>query len=458
MLRKLRWQLSALYVLAALVLVSLIGGGAYGLLAYYFRSSNDLALQYKVAHELVRTGQPVPADLQAIELAWQSSRSTPLPSPSPFRYADTEGEEEDHIYTGSPTGNEAYEEYYDSELASIYLLTVDRQGEVVSSPSASTLALDPDQNAVQTALNTGSDFRTVRLADGSRVRLFSYRVGQGDDLAVLQVGRSLTDQDRVLGQLLIGLIALGGLSVALIGLGSWWLAGRSLIPAQKAWDRQQAFIANASHELRAPLTLLRASAEVAQRGLGRTDPHRELLGDILDETDHMNKLVEDLLLLSRLDAGQLKLEREVVDLQSLLASLAREMGRVAVEQGVTLEVLQIKGSAAADPTRLRQVLLIILDNALLHTPSGGTIWLAAREGDSQVTIEVSDNGSGIPSRHLPHVFERFYRGESDRSQEGRGSGLGLSIARGLMEAMGGKIELKSQAGEGTQVSIHLPAA
>jgi signal transduction histidine kinase len=453
MLKKLRWQLSALYVLAALILVSLIGGGAYGLLAYYFRSSTDLALQYKVAHEFVRMGQPVPEDLQAAALAWQTSRrsTTPSPIPSNLNGGDDHENDDSEIHLT----NEASEEYYDSELASIFLLELDDRGEIISSPNLYTLNLDPDQEAVRAALRSQSDFRTVRLTDGSRVRLFSYRVGQSDDLAVLQVGRSLKDQDRVLGQLLVGLISLGSLSVALVGLGSWWLAGRSLIPAQRAWNRQQAFIANASHELRAPLTLLRASAEVAQRGLGAADPQRELLGDILGETDHMNKLVEDLLLLSRLDAGQLELKREHVNLQTLLASLGREMGRVAVEQGVTLEVLQIQGSAAADPTRLRQVLLIALDNALRHTPSGGTIRLAVREGDGRITIEVSDTGSGIPGHHLPHVFERFYRGEGDRNQESRGSGLGLSIARGLVEAMGGKIELESKAGEGTLVSIQL---
>ena len=460
MLRSLRWQLSILYVLAAAALVTLIGGGSFGLLAYYFQSSTDLALQYKVALEFARVGQPIPADLQAVDQAWQTNRAAPLPTHTPTRSDDDDDEgEEDHEeseHTSQPFGEE-YEEYYDSELASIFLLLVNAQGEILSNPNAYNLTFEPDSQAIQSALASGSDFRTVRQSDGGRMRLFTYRVPVDDSLAVLQVGRSIRDQDRVLGQLLAGLIVLGGLSVLLMGLGSWWLAGRSLIPAQRAWDRQQTFIANASHELRAPLTLLRASAEVARRGMNAQDESYELIGDILTETDHMNRLVDDLLLLSRLDAGRLKLDREPVDLAALLEDLAREMGRVAADEDVTIEVLYVQGVAVADPIRLRQILLIVLDNALRYTPKGGAIHLEAHDRGSTIQLKVSDTGSGIPGQHLPHIFERFYRGAAARSQSGHGSGLGLAIARGLVEAMRGSITVTSQPGQGTQVTIHLPA-
>ncbi|MFN2280338.1 MAG: sensor histidine kinase [Anaerolineales bacterium] len=550
MLRRLRWQLSFLYVLAAAALISLIGGGAYSLLSYYFKSSTDLALQYKVAQDLTRNGQPLPYDLGKAQESWESSHLiptappelsptptitptptptqtptfTPTPSPIPTRITmleddDHENESDsDHDYQYdagvedsesstasegqtsaeedarpnsegeiriSPEGgeefgtpepgegseqtpegeveesvphNEAMEEYYDSELASIFLLTADTEGQVISGPDTYNLTFKPDPEAIQAALSAGSDFRTITQDDGSRIRLFTYQASIGGERIVIQAGRSLQDQDRVLGQLLAGLAVMGGLSVVLVGFGSWWLAGRSLIPAQGAWDRQQDFIANASHELRAPLTLLRASAEVALRDVKESSPQGELLGDILTETDHMKELVEDLLLLSRLDAGKLDLQRELVDLSDMLPDLGREMSRVAVERGVAMEVGSVQGKAVADPTRLRQVLLITLDNALRHTPSGGVIQLTVRESGGDVIIQVSDTGSGIPEQHLAHVFERFYRGERDRSQDSRGSGLGLSIARGLVEAMGGSIELQSQTGQGTQVTIHLPTA
>jgi len=177
----------------------------------------------------------------------------------------------------------------------------------------------------------------------------------------------------------------------------------------------------------------------------------------LNETDHMSKVVEDLLLLSRLDAGHLKLDRQPVEIPALLGDLAREMGRVAADGGVTIEVLHAQGIALADPTRLRQVLLIVLDNALRHTPEGGVIRLKAFDNGRMVQLQVSDTGSGIPTQHLPYIFERFYRGEEDRSQTSHGSGLGLAIARGLVEAMQGQITLTSQSGHGTLVTIHLQA-
>jgi signal transduction histidine kinase len=458
MLRNLRWQLSALYVLAAVALVLLVGGGAYGLISYYFQSSTDLALQYKVALEFARVGQPIPADLQAVDRAWQTSRAIPTVTRPPLESDDDHEESHDESeYTNQSFGEE-YEESYNSELASIFLLLVNAQGQIISNPNAYSLTFQPDEQAIQGALTSGSDFRTVHQADGSRVRLFTYRLPVEDSLAVLQVGRSLQDQDRVLKQLLFGLIVLGSLSVLLIGLSSWWLAGRSLIPAQRAWDRQQTFIANASHELRTPLTLLRASAEVARRGLSSQDSRSELLDDILSETDHMSRLVDDLLLLSRLDAGRLKLDRQPVDLSALLADLAREMGRVASERGVTIELVHAQGVALGDITRLRQVLLIVLDNALRHTPSGGSIRIEAYKNGRMVQVRVTDTGSGIPAQHLAHIFERFYRGEDDRSQASHGSGLGLAIARGLVEAMQGQIHLNSQSGQGTEVVIRLPGA
>ena len=457
MLRNLRWHLSMLYVLAAAALILLIGGGAYGLLSYYFESSTDLALQYKVALEYAKVGQPVPADLQAVDQAWQTSHTIPTGTPPPLKSGDSEESGDDNEYVVQPAAGE-HDESYDSELASIFLLPINAQGQVISNPNAYSLTFQPDSQAINAALANGRDFRTVRQSDGSRVRLFTYRTSVDEGLAVLQVGRSLKDQDRVLGQLLVGLIALGSLSVLVVGLSSWWLAGRSLIPAQQAWDRQQTFVANASHELRTPLTLLRASAEVAQRGLNPQDSRAELLGDILHETDHMSLLVDDLLLLSRLDAGRLKLDRQPVDLAALLADLAREMGRVAAAGGVTIEVIHAQGVALADVSRLRQVLLIVLDNALRHTPAGGTIRLEARNDGRLVQLRVSDTGSGIPAQHLPHIFERFYRGEEDRSQASHGSGLGLAIARSLIEAMQGQISLTSQPGQGTQVIIHLPIA
>jgi len=230
-----------------------------------------------------------------------------------------------------------------------------------------------------------------------------------------------------------------------------------LSPAERAWKQQQAFIANASHELRTPLTLIRASAEVALRGQpgGRQE---ELVTDILHESDHMSHLVEDLLLLSRLDSNRLELDRRAIALPELLADLQRQMQRVAQQQGVGLVLEQAEGQVMADPTRLRQVLLILLDNALRHTPPRGEIRLKAEARRELTCITIADTGSGIPKEHQRYVFERFYQVDKSRTGEGHGSGLGLSIAKGLVEAQGGRIALESAAGKGTVVTVELPAA
>ncbi len=246
-----------------------------------------------------------------------------------------------------------------------------------------------------------------------RVRLLTYRLTRDDGPALLQLGRTLADQDRVLTQLTGVMLRLGMTSAAALGAGSWWLAGRALGPAQEAWNRQRAFIANASHELRTPLTLLRASAEVALRGLPPTDrDQRELLDDIVQESDHMTRLVDDLLLLSRLDAGRLELNCERLAVDEVLGEVAREVDRLAQERGISLEYRLGGGLVAADRTRLRQVLLVLLDNALRHTPAGGRIELRSQLVGHNVMITVSDTGSGSAPEHLSQLFTRFYRVDS----------------------------------------------
>jgi signal transduction histidine kinase len=266
------------------------------------------------------------------------------------------------------------------------------------------------------------------------------------------------------------LLACGGASVA-VGLASWYLAGRSLGPARKAWEQQQVFVANASHELRAPVTLIRASAEYALRqnpGIGPFRPSpdpalaatpgvAEVLTDIVAETDHLSRLVDDLILLSRLDAGKIEVVAEPVLLTDLFLDVTRTFGRLAEEKGVALQVNTGEGVARGDRTRLRQVVLILLDNALRHTPPGGTISLETRFDGRRVVIAVADTGTGIAPEDLPHIFDRFYQARVTDS-DNRGSGLGLSIAKSLVEALKGRIEVTSRPGEGTRMTLSLPRA
>jgi signal transduction histidine kinase len=181
-----------------------------------------------------------------------------------------------------------------------------------------------------------------------------------------------------------------------------------------------------------------------------------LLVDILNECDQVSRLVKDLLMLSRLDTGSLTLARERVIPAEIYKEVYRQFKRLTEERGINLEIGQAVGTAWGDAVRLRQVILILLDNALRYTPSGGTIRLEAYPQGDQILLTVTDTGSGIPPEHLPHVFDRFYMADSSRSSENQGSGLGLSIAWSIMKAQKGSIKVESQVGQGTRVILMLP--
>lgn len=441
MLRNLRLRLTLLYLLASVILIVVMGAGIYRALRSYFQTITDLALQQQLQYEFLRLGAPMPPTLQMSSLAGRlRQHGKPHPPDTPEQPV-------------SPSSNE--------RLSAVFVMLLSADGRLLFNPGMFAAPIEPDTEAVAIAQQQGSDWRTITTSDGTQVRLLTYRLTRDDGPSVIQLGRTLDEQNQVLQQVLRDMLILGGVSAVAMGFGSWWLAGRSIVPAQQAWERQQTFIANASHELRAPLTLLRASAEVAQRGLASNafdiEDTRELLGDVLHECDHMNRMVEDLLLLSRLDAGKLTVQRVEIALPALLSDIQRQVGRLADDQQIELVVEPCQGRVWGDPAHLRQVLLILLDNALGHTPAGGTMQIATTELEQFIEICVSDTGSGIAPEHLPHIFERFYRPDSTRTVERSGAGLGLSIAKALTEAQHGHISVASEPGKGTEVRIILDA-
>jgi signal transduction histidine kinase len=453
MLRALRLRLTLLYLAASLGLVALLGAGTYGLLSINYQHSTDLALQYKMATVFRARGLALPAELASAEQAWAQGGNRPASTSIPISGtavgSDEEGEEGQGVSTGigqDPVGTEG-DERYDGSLAPVFILP-----EAGGTPDAGAPVVD-DPAAISNALETGSDLRTIRLGEDTRVRLLTYRVDSG---TVVQVGRLLTDQTRLLSQYLTGLIILGSISSLVLALVSWVLAGRSIKPTQRAWDQQQQFISNASHELRAPLTILRANADYALRSSSAEERERSLR-DILDECDYMNRMVEDLLLLSRIDAQRLVLADDLIPLADLLTETVRQVEKVAATKGVALTLETVQGTVHGDRARLRQVLLILLDNALRFTPAGGTVRLGARSVGREVVIHVADSGIGIPSEHLSHLFERFYQ-VPDQPSEGRGNGLGLAIALGIVRAHGGSINVSSVVGQGTTFSVTLNPA
>ncbi|MEJ7840466.1 MAG: ATP-binding protein [Rubrobacter sp.] len=217
------------------------------------------------------------------------------------------------------------------------------------------------------------------------------------------------------------------------------------------------FLADVSHELRTPLTVLRGNAQVGL-ALGAAGDQKQLLEDMVEESRRMSRMVEDLLFLSRSDSSPTSLEPETVSVPLLMSELVGRATVLARERGAVLETdLRAGGTLRADPNRLEQAVLILVDNAIKYGPPGGTVTLRSdvtRPGELGISVE--DEGPGIPKEDLPRVFERFYRVDKARSRRMGGTGLGLPIAKTILEAHGGHVTAESRPGRGTRMSIHLP--
>ena len=214
--------------------------------------------------------------------------------------------------------------------------------------------------------------------------------------------------------------------------------------------------ADVAHELRTPLTVIAGYIESMREGVLAPTPER--LSVIYQEIEHLQRLVGDLRTLSQADANNLKLNKELVSPQALLQQIHRAFEHQAVQKGVSLVVSPDAGppSITVDEDRMAQVLDNLVSNALRFTPAGGRIELAATSQNGQVLLTVHDSGPGISPEDLPFIFDRLYRGDKSRSQETGESGLGLAIAKALVEAHGGRIDVESTPGNGTTFLIHLP--
>jgi two-component system sensor histidine kinase BaeS len=221
-----------------------------------------------------------------------------------------------------------------------------------------------------------------------------------------------------------------------------------------------AFVADVSHELRTPLTVIKGTVETLQDGaLDDLDARDGFLASMATETERLIRLVNDLLVLTRADAGALNLQRQPLDLGELARARVEHLAGLAARRDVRLRVAaEAPAPTLADPDRIAQVLDNLLDNAIRHSRPGQQVTVAVARAGGEVTCSVADTGPGIPARHLPFIFDRFYRADAARSRSRGGSGLGLSIARALVLAHGGQIAAQSVENQGTTLIFRLPAA
>jgi signal transduction histidine kinase len=324
------------------------------------------------------------------------------------------------------------------------------QGRAVE-PTARAFVLGlPNQPGARAALRYGSDMRTVATAAG-RLRVYSLQV---TPLLVAQVARSLEPEDQSLDNLLAVLLIGSAGSLVLAAAGGWFLAGKSLAPLREAFDRQHVFVADASHELRTPLAVIRANAEFLQAG----QPDSVEIADIVSETDRLSALVDALLALARGEAAD-RPQRDLFDLGTVVEGSVEAMQALAGERGVSLAVEATHGvHVQGDREQLRQLVVILVDNALRYTPAGGAVEVEVGRSADHATVSVRDTGIGIEQAVLSRVFDRFYRADDARNRDSGGAGLGLAIARQLVEEHGGRITAESTPGHGSTFTVRLPLA
>ncbi len=329
-----------------------------------------------------------------------------------------------------------------------------------STPNADPAGL-AGVESIDQALGGGRTFVDTTSSEGEDLRVYLMPLGRGQDPRfVLQVGRSTEPERDALRRLAFVLVVGGGIGVLLALGAGFWLAGRALLPIQAAMDRQRAFVADASHELRTPLSLIRANAEILQRNRDApVSSNISSVDDIVGETDRLNALVGQMLTLAQADASEASFRMAPVDLNAVARDTVREMRLLAEPRGMSLD-LDSSGplTVSGDATRLRELVTILVDNAVKYSDDNGAVRVELRNTAGTATIRVIDRGRGIPPEALPRIFDRFYRADKARSRALGGSGLGLAIAKWIAENHNGTIAIDSVVGSGTTVTVGLQLA
>jgi signal transduction histidine kinase len=309
----------------------------------------------------------------------------------------------------------------------------------------------------QQIASNSPQYTTFTYQGGRAFKLFSI---ESSNHTVLYMGMEVTENTTLLSQMkwLLTFFALLLLLVS-IGVG-FWFSKKAMVPIQRAYQRQQDFVSDASHELRTPLSIMQASIEIIEEEQSHLSTfHQKVLNDMKEELTRTTRMLEGLLTLARSDSGQLEIMREYFDLSELAASSSEKFNLLSAKMEIPISY---SGSTDAefiyygDKERIKQLLYILIDNAIKYSKSTGEIKVRLIKKEKTAVLEISDTGVGIPQEKIPSIFERFYRVDSGRSRSQGGVGLGLSIAAWIVKAHGGQIKVNSVLGEGTMVQIMLP--
>lgn len=398
----------------------------------------------------------------------------------------------------TPTGEIELDLLPGASFANTYIQVWDRNGLLLKAiPDLPILRQPLDGGSLRAPRTVLREVYTV----STHFRVLTVPVLAGTRrIATLQIATSLQVLDSTRQDLLFYIASLLLFSIAVAGWASWLAVGHTLaplstmletatqinrasdlsrrIPVEHASDdeigrliqafnqtlerlehlftTQQRFLADVSHELRTPLTVIKGNMDLMRR-MKKVDP--ESIESIDAEVNRLTRLVNSLLLLAQAESGYLRLNLEPLELDTLLIEVYQELHLLAQNKKLQLELsemepVQIRG----DRDRLKQVLLNLVSNAIQYTPSGGKVTLSLQRSGQQARLVVRDTGPGIPPEDLPHIFERFYRAEKSRTRSGQGGGfgLGLSIAKWIVDHHNGYIQVESRLGEGTAFIVWLP--
>ena len=319
------------------------------------------------------------------------------------------------------------------------------------------------------------DIITVWDAPESEVRVFTKTNERGVPTKVMMtsqtvfspplptqtvyVGKDVTAMYNGMEKATSALAVLGAMALVCAAGVGYVLSGGAMKPVREAYEKQRQFAADASHELRTPLAVVLASADLLRSDPSITSPFlKQVIEDVRDEVKKMTKLVSDLLTVARTDGKANQLKPVRMDLVAAAQQTVRIMRPFAEKKGIVIaEDLPKRAEIYADEQKIRQLILILVDNAVKYTQDKGKVTVRIQEDKGAVQLSVSDTGIGIAPEHQERIFDRFYRVDKVRSRRMGGNGLGLAIAREFVEAHGGTISVESETGKGTTFRVQLKA-
>ena len=444
MYRRTRLRLTAWYGAALIAVLLAVCGSTYVLVS---RTLND---------DITAAIEGAASDLRAIgDDGLVPLSPVPLPTPSAFA-GDDDGEEDDEEDDHDDSGKSG------AVLAALpsdvfYVISA-ADGTIISNPRSVSLA-GVDMSALRADADadhwrdTKGESQTFRLAT---YELTSVREGT----YFLTVGHGLDARDRDLRRLALVLLSGSGGGLVLALVAGYWLSGRALAPIQESVEIQRRFVSDASHELRTPLAVIRANNELlARHSAEPVGDNLEQVEAIEAESEHMARLVENLLTLARADEGKLITAQDLIDLGEIADEIGRDMAPVAARKNIQLERQIGPGLMEGDARLLRQLVMILVDNAVKYTPEGGTVTLRCQRVGRNVRLSVADSGPGIDHEGQQRVFERFARLDAARSRsESGGTGLGLAIAKEIATAHGGDLTVESAPGRGSTFTFQVRAS